>query len=182
MLVDFIVVGLLWGFLTGGKLGNLSRVDFPFLWVIILGFGVEFLAIGGLLQPFVAFNLAGRGLVFLGALLNARLYGMKLVSLGAFLNFLVMALNGGKMPVSLKVTSWLGLQSLVEHLENNYYPDYTVLSSSTLLPFLGDVLPYFSLLFRRFFVASVGDYLLGIGVMLFLAHYLRSEAVEENNQ
>jgi len=94
---------------------------------------------------------------------------------GAFLNFLVMALNGGKMPVSLEVTSWLGLQQFVELLENNYYPDYTIISSSTRLPFLGDMLPYFSFLFRRFFVASVGDYLLGIGVMLFLVHHLRKE-------
>ncbi len=174
MLVDFIVIGLVWGVLRGGKLRNLSQVNFPFLWVIILGFGVEFLALGGS-QPFVVFNLAGRGLVFLGALLSARLYGMKLASLGAFLNFLVMALNGGKMPVSLKIASWLGLQDLIELLENNYYPDYVILSSSTLLPFLGDVLPYFSLLLRRFFVASVGDYLLGVGVMIFLAYHLRKE-------
>ena len=177
MLVDFIVVGLIWGFLRGGKLRNLSQVDFPFLWVIILGFGIEFLALAGL-QPFVVFNLAGRGLALLGALLNMHLYGMKSMSLGASLNFLVIALNGGKMPVSLEVTSWLGLQKYVELLENNYYPDYTIISSSTLLPFLGDVLPYFSFLFRRFFVASLGDYFLGIGVMLFLVYHLRKEEVK----
>ena len=72
------------------------------------GFWLRVSGGGRVLQPFVVFNLVGRGLVLLGALLNARLYGMKLVSLGAFLNFLVIALNGGKMPVSLKVTSWLG--------------------------------------------------------------------------
>lgn len=177
MLIDFIVVGLVWGFLRGGKLRNLSQIDFPFFWIIILGFSIELLAFKGL-QPFVVFNLVGRGLVFLGALLSARLYGMKLMSLGAFLNFLVIALNGGKMPVSLKVTSWLGLQKFVELLESNYYPDYIILSSSTRLPFLGDVLPYFSFLFRRFFVASVGDYLLGIGVMLFLVHHLRKETTK----
>ena len=66
-----------------------------------------------------------------------------------------------------EVTSWLGLQKYVELLENNYYPDYTIISSSTLLPFLGDVLPYFSFSFSPFFCGQPRRLFLGIGVMLF---------------
>jgi hypothetical protein len=172
MLADFLLVGLLVGWLRRGRLENLSRVRFSFLWLVLLGMIAKFVFLFLELPLASLFHLLSMGMVFLGTLLNLRLAGMPLLALGSLANLLVMAANQGKMPVHVGVARWLGLESLVHSLERGLYPEYVVMGPFSRLPFLGDVLPYFSLLFRRFFVVSIGDYLLGFGVLWFLIHYM----------
>lgn len=175
ILLDFFLAGLLLGLLFGGKLRRLSRVPLSFFWVVVAGFGVRFAAFG-LRASFVPFlQTLGMALVFAGTLIGIRLFGMPLVSLGAFLNFLVVLANGGRMPASAEVAERLGLATIAGHLRAGFYPEYVLMGPSTRLNFLGDIIPYFSLVFRRAFVASIGDYLLGIGIFLVLFHYLRKE-------
>ncbi|MDK2896301.1 MAG: hypothetical protein PWP04_421 [Candidatus Atribacteria bacterium] len=168
MLVDFILIGILIGYLKRGNLTNLSRVHLSYWWLILVGFGVKFAGLyGG--GPFAAWlNWVGMGLVFLGTVLNWRVPGMKLISLGSLANLLVIFANQGKMPVYLPLADRLGLSSLVERLQSGAFPDYTPLSSFSRLVFLGDVLPYFSLIARQPFVISLGDYFIGFGVMVFI--------------
>lgn len=178
MLADFFLFGLLFGLLFRGKLRRLSRIPFTFFWIVVAGFGVRFIAFGlgaSLVPPLQALGMI---LVWVGTLFGLRLFGMPLVSLGAFLNFLVVLANGGRMPASASVAEYLGLTTIAERLRRGAYPEYVLMSSGTRLNFLGDIFPYFSLLFRRAFVVSAGDYLLGIGVFLLLFYYLRRE--EEN--
>jgi hypothetical protein len=114
-------------------------------------------------------------IVFIGTLFSYKSYGMKIVSVGAFLNILVILFNRGMMPVWLPMVQRLQLHDLANHLENGLYLDYTLLNTSTRLPFLGDTLPYYSLIMRRPFVISIGDYLLGIGLMAFIIFYMRKK-------
>jgi hypothetical protein len=79
------------------------------------------------------------------------------------------------MPASAEVAERLGLATIAGHLRAGFYPEYVLMGPSTRLNFLGDIIPYFSLVFRRAFVASIGDYLLGVGIFLVLFHYLRKE-------
>lgn len=172
MLADFLVIGLLIGWLRGGRLENLSRVRLSCMWIILLGMGAKFVF---LLSPFPhasLFHLLSMVVVFGGTLFNLKLSGMPFLTLGSLTNVLVMAVNQGRMPVSITVARWLNLPNLIQNLEKGLYPDYIAVNSSTRLLFLADVLPYFSLLFRKFFVVSIGDYLLGLGVLWFLVHYL----------
>lgn len=175
MLADFLMMGLLLGWLQGGRLYHLSRVRFSSLWVVLLGMLAKFVFLT-IDVPFATFfHLLSMGVVLLGTLLNIRLAGMPLLSLGLLANLLVIGINRGKMPVHPGVAHWLNLENLVHNLERGLYPEYVVMSSSSRLPFLADVLPYFSPLWRRFFVVSVGDYLLGVGVMWFLCHYMKGK-------
>lgn len=179
MLVDFFLAGLLLGLLFGGKLKGLSRLPSPFLLMVVGGFLVRFLALGFSERLVPLSQTVGMALVFLGTLFGIRLFGMPLVSLGAFCNFLVVAANGGRMPASGEMAERLGLFFIAERLKRGLYPEYVLMGEGTRLNFLGDILPYFSFLFRRPFVVSVGDYLLGIGVFLVLFSQLRKGEEDE---
>lgn len=173
MLVDFFLAGILFGLLFGGKFKRLSRVPLTFFWFVVAGFLVRFFALGFAEALVPPFQTIGMALVFVGTLFGLRLFGMPLVALGALCNFLVVVSNGGRMPASKDVATRLGLLSIAERLQRGMYPEYVLMGETTRLNFLGDILPYFSLVFRRPFVVSVGDYLLGVGIFLVLFHYLR---------
>ncbi len=173
MLVDFFLAGFLLGLLFGGKLERLSRVPLPFFWMVVAGFSVRFLAFGFSEVLVPPFQILGMALVFLGTLFGLHLFGMPVVAFGALCNLLVVAANGGRMPASSVMAERLGLLSIAERLKQGFYPEYVLMGETTRLNFLGDIFPYFSLVFRRFFVVSIGDYLLGIGVFLVLFYYLR---------
>ncbi|MCS7242637.1 DUF5317 domain-containing protein [Candidatus Caldatribacterium sp.] len=173
MLVDFFLAGLLLGLLFGGKLARLSQIPLMFFWLVVAGFSVRFFALGFSERLVPLFQTVGMALVFVGTLFGLRLFGMPFVALGAFCNFLVVAVNGGRMPASKEMAVRLGLFAIADRLQRGVYPEYVLMGETTRLHFLGDLLPYFSLVFRRPFVVSAGDYLLGIGVFLILFHYLR---------
>ncbi len=175
MLADFILIGIVIGFISRGNLHNLKQAKLPFLWLIVLGFLIKF---SGLLFPERLvnwFNIIGMIMVLIGTLLSHRSYGMKTVSVGAFLNILVILLNGGNMPVSIQMVQTLGLHDLAANLEKGFYVDYSLLTASTRLPYLGDIFPYYSFILFRPFVISPGDYLLGIGLIAFIIFYMRKK-------
>ncbi len=178
MLVDFILLGLLLGWWRGGRLSNLSHTRFSFLWLVFVGFGAKLFFLQTNLWGAPVWHLLSMGVVLLGALFNRKLYGMLWIAIGSLCNMVVMALNGGKMPVSVTLAQRLRLENLVRSLERGSYPEYVAIGVHSRFTFLADILPYFSLLFRRFFVVSVGDYLLGVGVLLFLLYSMqRKESI-----
>ncbi|MCX6090971.1 MAG: DUF5317 domain-containing protein [Candidatus Atribacteria bacterium] len=180
MLADFILIGILIGFLFKGSFRNLAQVKFPYLWLIVVGFMVKFSDFVFPASMAHWYSTLGMGIVFLGTVLSWKLAGMKVVSMGAFLNILVIILNGGTMPVSVSMAEKLKLFDLIHQLKGSQFFDYRVLSSSTRLPFFSDILPYFSFLLFRPFVVSPGDYLLGFGLIIFIIFYMRRKTGEEN--
>jgi len=173
MLVDFLLLGILVGWLGGGSLTRLSEAQIPAFWFIILGFLIRFLSFWIPFSWSRWVGITGMFLVFVASLSGFRVRGFKLISLGAFLNCLVMLFNQGRMPVWTDMALRLELFSLVERLQQGAFAEYVALNDSGKLFFLGDVLPYFSLLFRKFFVVSIGDYLLGLGVLVFVVHFMK---------
>lgn len=179
MLVDFFLAGLLLGLLSGGKLTRLSRVPSSFFGLVVAGFAVRFFALVFAEALVPSFQVLGMALVFLGTLSGLRLFGMPVVSLGALCNLLVVAANGGRMPAAESVARRLGLLEIADRLSQGMYPEYVPMGQGTRLNILGDLLPYYSFIFRRPFVVSIGDYLLGTGIFLILFHYLRKEDRDE---
>ena len=78
------------------------------------------------------------GLLFL--YMNRKNPGFKLIFIGVFLNFLVMVLNGGRMPVSVEASAVLDPE-YIEVIKEGLYAKHTMLTFSTNLGFLGDVIP-----------------------------------------
>ena len=158
-----IVAGGLLGVLTGGKLSRLAELRFRWPWVIVIAFVVR-LAV--LLPPLSRIE-AGR-YVYVAALAAIvawtlwhvdRLPGVWVVSVGAALNLLVIAVNGFRMPVAPEFAAFL--------VRHGHVGQYTVMGPGTNLNLLGDWIN----LFPSPEVYSIGDALISIGlaIVVFLA-------------
>ncbi len=91
---------------------------------------------------------------------------------GAFCNFLVIAANGGQMPVNLDLLKQQGRTLLADRIQKGAYR-HTPLGPQTRLPFLADVIP----LPHPFSVPSIGDLLVAIGLFLLIMDLLRGSKV-----
>nr|MBC7244866.1 DUF5317 domain-containing protein [Chloroflexota bacterium] len=102
---------------------------------------------------------------------NRHLPGVKLIGLGLLLNFIVMVVNGGWMPVTPEAVVKVGHTGLVPSLESGtrVYSSKNIIlpRERTKLQFLSDVL----VLARPFpipTVFSIGDILVAAGVFLLI--------------
>lgn len=77
-----------------------------------------------------------------------------------------MALNGGRMPVSLEAATILD-PAYASAIQNGLYGKHAVLTDSTLLGFLGDVIPITDP-YPKDQVISIGDIVMNIGIFIFI--------------
>lgn len=158
-----IVVGVVFGLLTGGRIGNLARLRFRWPWLILAAVVVREAV---LLTPLnrvdaarFAYVAALAAIVLWTVLHWERLPGIQLVSAGAALNLLVIVANGGRMPVAPEFAA-----SLVRHGDVG---QYTVMGPGTNLNLLGDWISLYPVPETY----SLGDVLIGLGlaIVVFLA-------------
>jgi hypothetical protein len=146
--------------LAGGRLGALAELRLRRVWAIYAALALAVLGVG---LPGLA-DWARSGLLLaaypVGAvfvLANRWLPGMRLAALGAALNLLAIAANGGVMPASEAAREAAGLPADDPGFENSTVVD------DPRLEFLGDVfaIPASWPLSNVF---SVGDVLIGLGL------------------
>ena len=82
-----------------------------------------------------------------------------LLPLGTFLNFVVITLNGGVMPVK---TTYIPEESIVYLVESI---THAIMTAETVLPFLGDII-YVSWPMQQ--MISVGDIVMNLGIFIFI--------------
>jgi uncharacterized protein DUF5317 len=169
-LVAVVVLAALAVPLAGGRLGALVEVRLRHVWAIFAALGLEIAAmeLPGLPEGLRAALMVAAypvGAVFLAA--NWRLPGMPLVALGAALNLLAIAVNGGVMPASPTALAGAGLG-----VDEPGFQNSTALAEPR-LAFLGDV---FSLpaSWPLSDVFSVGDVLIALGIVWALHRICRS--------
>jgi hypothetical protein len=115
---------------------------------------------------FLVFILLSYLLLSIGAWMNRNLPGFGLFSIGMFMNFLVIACNGGRMPVSRNALEEANLSHYIDILETGY-KKHQLMNESTILPFLGDVVPLHFPYALMNMVVSVGDLVITFGMCLF---------------
>jgi len=159
VLVAVVVLSALAVPLSGGRLGALVELRLRHVWAIYAALGLAVLAIGlpGLPDGLRSLGLVAAypvGAVFLAA--NWRVPGMLLTGLGAALNLLAIAANGGVMPASPAAVARAGLA------DDPGFQNSAVLADPR-LAFLGDVfaVPASWPLSNVF---SVGDVLIAAGL------------------
>lgn len=181
ILLGCAALGILVGLIGGGSLRGLGRY-----------------ALRGALLPVAAYLLkAGAAALFTpqtGALLVCLLqYSLLFLFLlfnhrrpvwplfafaGTLLNFLVIALNGGCMPVAVSLLSQG--ERLAQLAEGRVYA-YCLADQATRLPFLGDVIRLGSAQTPLGF-ASIGDLVLCVGVGILFWQMTRTEKKPVENQ
>lgn len=172
MLLDAAVLTLIVGLIAGGRLRRLKDLDIRAPWLFIAAAAVQIavMALGARSAPAAAklggpVEIATYALLLIGLWLNRRLWGIRIAALGVFLNFLVIAANGGGMPVDRDLALRAGNARLVEMLDSPSYVSHTPITEETRLKPLGDVLALPMLVPRpRFFSpGSAGDILVTVG-------------------
>ncbi|MBI4494052.1 MAG: DUF5317 domain-containing protein [Chloroflexi bacterium] len=114
-------------------------------------------------------------LILAALLANLRCRGAWLVALGAGANLVVIAANGGKMPVLVEAVRQLKGEAALQALAApGPLTNVALMSERTWLPFLGDLfaLPRFV---PNANVFSVGDILAALGLVLWITELMRAE-------
>lgn len=184
MIIESIGSSLIIGLLRGGKFSNMKDAEIRKWYFIVASFFVEFTAVFltekgyHMVGNYIFFiHLLSYSLLFIGISFNLNSLSFKLILLGTLLNFIVIMLNGGQMPVSEAGMLKAGLGEDLKALLQGDIVTHTIITKNTILHFLGDIFvlpkPY-----PRPKVFSVGDVFMAVGVFVFLQECMIKKAVK----
>lgn len=162
-----ILIGLAFGFMSGGRLVGLKTIKLRHEILLLLVFVVQAIARGRLagttptIWGFVVW--IGSSLVLIALLLRNRHVSGTLVAAGGVLLNLDVVVANGAMPVFVASST----SGLVQRASAGFY---SVAASQTVFGWAGDVLRLDVL--DQHFLLSPGDVLLGVGVAIVLARSL----------
>lgn len=177
-----IVLSFTIALLRGGRLERLANVPIRHGWIALVALAVQIWMVYGRTAGLGWLMLASYGLLILVFGLNWRLPGMLVMGTGLALNLIVMAANGGYMPISPETLSRAGLEHLASSLETGAYvtnaKDILLPREATRLWWLSDILvvPLPSPLKA---VLSVGDLFLAAGAVVFAQKALLHQVARE---
>lgn len=175
-----VLIGLIIGYLRGGRLTNLAQLNLQSGWLILIALVIQILIFPlGDRPPLVQvgtewFHILSYILLLVFVGLNFRQWPILVMGAGLISNFLVVAVNGGRMPASEWALRQAGLMEVADILAQGLpHGNVIPMSETTKLNFLGDIFPIPS--FIPFANAmSIGDLLLAIGIVLLLAKNMAS--------
>jgi hypothetical protein len=167
-----VPIGVVLGYLIGGRLDRLSTMRFEWAWLAIVGLVVQVLLFSPLLTAVAdaevgaAVYVVSTAAVLVAVLRNISLPGMPLVWLGAASNLAAVIANGGIMPTTDAALTTAGLEPV------------TGLSNSAVVanPALGPLTDIFALpaWFPLANVFSIGDVLIGVGIVIVIVLGMRN--------
>jgi Na+/melibiose symporter-like transporter len=110
-----IVVGTTFALLLGGRLGRLVEIELRHAWLVMAALGVQIVIFSPLEASLPAgledtAHLASYLLLFLFAVLNVRTLPLLPIFAGMALNAIVIAANGGHMPVAASAARAAGIE------------------------------------------------------------------------
>ncbi len=167
MLFEGLALGFLVGWIRKGRLKNITEYSIRYLPLVVSAFLIQSLlnydySRSGYLTPYIFYlHIFSYLLLFIFIWKNRNLPGMQIMGVGILLNFVVIAANGGVMPVSpegltpeLKTLLLAGGDAL-----------HSIITPETRLVFLSDIIPTIMLPGGNM---SIGDILLGAGLFYFI--------------
>lgn len=167
MFLEAALLGLIIGWLRGGTLKKLGQASFNGWPFALLGLAIQAAILADFHLGWHHLSALTPGLHILSYLPlllfiyeNINKPGMTLMGTGVLLNLVVIACNGGRMPVSLASLPDEAQQML---LRGTASPLHAAMTEETLLPVLGDIfkLPLF---WSR--SISIGDILMSAGIFI----------------
>jgi hypothetical protein len=185
VLLGGIILGLALGLLNGGNIDHISwvRLRWPALifLAVILRYGAEALLTRGF-EPALAIQpvllVGASAILLLGLWANRNLPGMSIAFVGVASNAVVLAVNGGRMPI------WAPSLAAAGFTPADVSPAIHTILPATLDPsfalHLGpfaDVIPIPLPIFAN--VASIGDVLIAFGLAFFLFAIVQQASPEE---
>jgi hypothetical protein len=179
MLIESIAFALVLGLILGGKLKNLEKIKLEKIYLVFIAFFIEYIA--GILinsdnislrESIFAYTYNIQLLVYILLMVffiyNFKYLGIKFLAFGSFLNFFVIQINKGFMPVDMQLAMKLGYYNSVKYLELGKVFGHKILNTANdTWIILADIIdippPYF---FPK--SISIGDIVIGFGVFFLL--------------
>jgi hypothetical protein len=167
-----VPIGIAAGFLLGGRLDRLGDLRFRWGGLALAGLLVQVLLFSGPVASTIgaagpAVYVASTAAVVIAVLRNIRIPGLPLVTAGAAANLAAIAANGGVMPAAPEAVA--RLEPGAEGFSNSVAMADPALRSLTDIFVLPAWLPFAN-------VFSLGDVLIGLGVVVVIALGMRGGA------
>jgi hypothetical protein len=183
LLLWALPLGIVLGYLRGGRLANLSHLELQGAWLVLLALIIQLLIFPlGSRPPVVqfgteVFHLLSYALLAAFVVLNRREWGILAMGLGMLLNVIAIAANGGYMPTYPELLIAAGRLEAAQRLqERGIYANNICIGCEGIdarLTFLGDV--FYAPAWVPFAnVFSIGDLLIATGLIYFLQAKMRS--------
>lgn len=169
-----IPVGIVAGYLLGGRLDRLAAIRFRWAPLALLGLAVQVALFSEPLAEGVSdagppIYVASTAIVLAAVLRNLDIPGVAIVALGASGNLLAIVANGGYMPADPAALAAIG--GILPGYSNSSVVTEPVLAPLTDLFALPSWVPFAN-------VFSVGDVLIGLGVVVSIAAAMRNRPVD----
>jgi hypothetical protein len=178
LLLYAVILGLVAGTLSGGRLAALGMTHIRLWPVALIGLFCQLLLFSSPLAAVVgpwgpSVYVVSTAAVLMALVVNLRLPGFWLIIVGALANFAVIVANGGQMPAA--PDAWAALNG-VAAVPTTEFSNSVLAGPHTVLAFLGDnfVLPRPIPLANVF---SIGDVLIGAGGALFVFQAMHGRAL-----
>lgn len=174
LLLTPLILAIVVALLRGGSLSRLATLPIRGSAFIMASFAIQVLVYvppirdaAPVVQAGGAIYLVALALALIGALSNWRLgLAVRVATLGLALNAIVIAANGGSMPVNAQaMRSVQGAATVSEIADARHYNNTRLAGRQARLAFLSDVIPVW-LPGGRGNVYSIGDALLAAGIAM----------------
>lgn len=170
MLIETLILALFISLISGGELNQLGKVVLREFWLVPLALLVQGCVYWGSVRGIgfgpswlsPALDTVSYFLILTFTLRNRSLFGMNFITLGILLNTLVIALNGGVMPVDPSFLTETGRQALLAGQGT-----HGLMTPGTQLSYLADRF-YIDIMGYDKQVFSIGDGLIDIGIFLLI--------------
>ena len=183
-----IILGIAIGIMAKGKAANLLELNFEKVWLIMIAFVIQIFTqiMGNRGFTFAAkYSFVIQAVVFCmllaGFWFNRRYLGIWVIGAGCGLNALVMMLNGGKMPVSYEMVVKAGLTGMVDALKAGADGKHIIISQSTRLAFLSDIIHLPKFIDFGMQIVSIGDLIVLVGLFLLVVGAVAGKKLEMKN-
>lgn len=188
MLIEGVLLALIIGKIRGGKFKSLGQVSIHNPWMFILAFAIEF---GTLFAVSAGFEVMREYsmylhtlsylILFVGIITNREYPAMWVIFLGSLLNFIVIFINGGAMPISIEGLIRAGLEQEAQIISSGGIITHQPLTAATRIPILADIIilppPY---PFPK--LMSIGDFIISLGVIMFVQKAMLQEKISRQNR
>ncbi len=177
MLVAGVIIAILVGYLRKGRISNFEYVKIKLWYIVTVAFLIQFISINAQFiddRLFYILHLLSYVIIMGVFIINRHLFSVWIIGAGHIMNFLVIALNEGKMPV--RVT-----EKIMTLTGGNPYFDrgHMMMTDDTKFKIFADLF-VLDIPIIPVSVFSIGDILLVIGIFILVQKGMlaKSEDVE----
>lgn len=173
MFIEAVVLGIIVGLVRNGSLRNISIVKIRGWYLILLAFLVQvFTLVSPDMSVIVShgkyFHFTSAALIIITLLINLNKKAIWIILIGAILNFIVVFMNGFKMPIYFEGLKLAGLKHMIDGIVSgditNYMPLHEVTNwTKHLGKYIVIPKPY-----PMAKVISIGDIIMSLGIILFV--------------